>query len=166
METTVSSNLSEVDQLYDPVRRDWFAARPEEQVRQHLLRYMIDDLSFPTNLLACEVSLREMPHITLPQAKLPDRRADVLAYAKGIHPDFDLYPLLLIECKAVPLDTKARRQLCGYNQYVGAYYIALVNQDEIKLGYYDHDLGDYRFVDGLSSYPELLSTVDSTYPNS
>lgn len=159
MATTVSSNPTEIEQIYDPVRRDWFAARPEEQVRQRLLRYLIDDLSFPINLLACEVSLREMPHITLPKADLPDRRADVLAYAKGIHPDSELYPLLLIECKAVPLTVAARRQVCGYNQYVGAYYLALVNQDEILFGAYDKNLGDYQFNNSLPSYPQLLESI-------
>lgn len=151
----MSLSQNKPGKLFDPIRKEWVAALPEEQVRQHLLHQMIDHLGYPPELISCEVSLKEMPHLSLPASKIPQRRADVLCYGKDIHPQHALYPLLLIECKAVPIGAKAVRQVLGYNAFVGAHYVCLVNQHELRLGWTEGD--EERWIDFLPPYHELLS---------
>lgn len=145
--------------IYCSIRKEWVAALPEEAVRQKLIASMVDRLGYPPSLLVIEKSLKQMPHISPGQRELPDRRADLLCYAPGIHPDHPLYPLLLIEFKAVKLTPKVINQVLGYNVYLKSCFVAIANQDEIKTGWYDAAQGSYRFVDGLPGYADLLAAL-------
>lgn len=100
-----------------------------------------------------------MPHLSRGQHKLPDRRADLLCYAAGIHAQHMLYPLLLVECKAVKLTPKVINQVLGYNVYLQACFVAIANQDEIQTGWYDVTQKQYRFMDGLPEYAALLGAL-------
>lgn len=146
--------------LYCPIRKEWVAALPEEHVRQGVLRHMLDEKGFPAALVAVEKSLRQMPHISAREiVGMPDRRADVVCFAKGIHPDCDLYPLLIVECKAVKLSDRVVNQVSGYNHFVRACFIAIVNATEIRTGWYDRQKGSYAFVNYMPSYEELISSI-------
>ncbi|MBA3816482.1 MAG: type I restriction enzyme HsdR N-terminal domain-containing protein [Parachlamydiaceae bacterium] len=146
--------------LYCSIRKELVAALPEEIIRQRLLVYMLNDRGFPEALVAVEKTLKQMPHLgSLNPLKIPHRRADIICYGKGIHPDCALYPLLLIECKAVKLTSRVINQVAGYNQFVKAYFIAIVNDHEIQTGWFDPKQGVYVFVPHLPSYEELLEAV-------
>lgn len=133
------------------IRKVAVAATPEEVVRQRLLFTMVHKLGFPESLIAVEKSLEQLPHIK----KAPLRRVDLLCFADGIHPAYPLYPLLLVECKAVKLTDKVLSQICGYNYYVKAPFVAAANQEEVRLGSLDPKTGGYRFISGLPSFQEL-----------
>ncbi|HSW86289.1 MAG TPA: type I restriction enzyme HsdR N-terminal domain-containing protein [Rhabdochlamydiaceae bacterium] len=146
--------------VFDEVRKAWVAATPEEIVRQQLLQNMIHKLDFPKDLLSVEKDIRQLPHL-LTVSNLPDRRADIICFAKDVHPQHSLYPLLLIECKEECLDLKAQEQLLGYNHYIKAHFVALAGRSEVKLGYYNKDDQCYRFIPYLPSYKSLLSMVQN-----
>ena len=79
----------------------------EEQVRQHWLRWMVQRLHYPKELLVVEKEIKELPHL---QGKsVPDRRVDILCYGKDVHPEHLLCPLLMIECKEGALGRKSPR---------------------------------------------------------
>lgn len=137
----------------------WVKASPEEKVRQKLLTAMVQELGYPITSLAVEKGLAQLPHLSFGGEKVPERRADILCFAKDIHPAHALYPLLLIECKAVKLTQKAFQQAVGYNYYLQAYFIALANESEIHIGWHDPKEGKYQFSKGLPSYPQLLSSL-------
>ena len=141
------------------IRKERIAATPEEGVRQRLLHKMINELGYPAECLGVEQALHLLPHITLKATSLPDRRADVICFAKGIHPTHAMYPLLLVECKAVPLTEKVVKQVAGYNHYVGAYFIAVANDTAIRTGWYDPDIGEYCFINHLPRYQDLLASL-------
>lgn len=111
------ASSSPSNQLFDPFRRLYVKATPEERVRQQWLIYLTESLGYPASLIAIEKSLKEISS----HKKVPLRRADILCFASTGK------PLLLIECKAVPLTAAMERQLRGYNYYVQAPYMALVN---------------------------------------
>lgn len=134
------------------------AATPEEHVRQSVLKEMIHTLGYPRTLIAVEKELKELPHLA-ESALPPERRIDILCYGKEIHPAYPLYPLLLIECKAKPIDTHAKEQLMGYNTSIGAYFIALAAPNEMQFGYLDKKSRRTLFHSGLPSYLELLSWI-------
>lgn len=141
------------DNLYDPFRGMWVSATPEEVVRQKLLQFMINHLDFPRELLAIEKKLSELPHLK-GSDNLPNRRADILCFAKDLHPQFPLYPLLLIECKEKGIGKTAADQVLGYNHFVRAAYVAIAGKDCVKLIY-------PQKLDFLPKYSELLEHVCS-----
>ena len=119
---------------------------------------MTGSLGYPANLIAVEKGLKQMPHLQTNPNQLPDRRADIVCYGKNIHPQFNLYPLLLIECKAVKLTPKVINQVSGYNHFLSAYFIAVANQKEIETGWFDSKKGSYQFVSYLPSYQQLMES--------
>jgi len=120
---------------------------------------MLRQLAFPRETLAVEKELRHMPHLAT-SASIPDRRADILCYAKGIHATIDLYPLLMIECKAVRINSKVIDQVVGYNHYVQACFVCVANQHEVRTGWRNSQ-GTYDFVPYLPSYADLKLSVKS-----
>lgn len=146
-------------QIYCHLRKIWVAALPEELVRQRLLLHMINNLNFPLSLLVLEKELRQMPHLEGDLGQFPNRRADLICFGKDIHPKYALYPLLLIECKAVKLTSKVVDQVVGYNHFLQACFIAIVNAEEIKTAWYDQEKKEYTFVNTLPDYATLLAML-------
>lgn len=145
------------ERLFCPVRRKSVLALPEECVRVGLLEYLIKDLGFPASGIAIERELAGMPHLKCFEHTLPLRRADIICFARADGPHGDLYPLLLIECKAVKLTRKMEDQVLGYNHFLKANFVTLVNQHEVRTGWFDAELGEYRFIPFLPSYAELVA---------
>lgn len=134
-------------QVFCAVRRQWVAATPEELVRQRLLLKLTQQLGYPSGHVAVEVSLQQMPHLREKPPLL--RRADIICYAPTFH------PLLLIECKAVPLNARVLRQAMGYNRYVQAHYVVVANEGEERIGRFDDATGEYQFTSGIPEYTKL-----------
>ena len=132
-------------QVFDPIRRVWVAATPEELVRQQWIMRLIDDLHFPKELLAVEKELQ-----SLSNSKTPSRRIDLLSFMKQ---DSTLSPLLLIECKEGNLTQRALNQAIGYNYYVNAPYVALVNQEQAR--FISILSPSYREITYIPSYDQL-----------
>lgn len=147
--------------LICPIRKAAVASLPEERIRVQLLCDLIEKLGYPSSGLAVEKELAQIPHLRSMGGKLPKRRADIICFAKGIHPTEELYPLLLIECKALKLTSKMINQVVGYNHYLKACYIALVNHEEIRTGWFDRTTQTYKFVPYLPTYAELLMVFNT-----
>ena len=140
-------------QLFCPIRNQWVAALPEEQVRQRIIRSLIEQKGFPQELLSVEKALRDLA-CPSQRGSIPDRRIDLAAYCnKG----GALMPLLLMECKAVPIRERTISQLVGYNHFVGAPFLCFVNQTEVRTGWFDPAASGYRYISFLPSYKELVS---------
>jgi len=88
--------------VFDALRRRWVKLTPEEWVRQHLVRYLIEEKGFPASLIAVERSLR---------FNQQDFRADVVVFST------EGKPLLIVECKApeVKITQKVFDQIVRYN---------------------------------------------------
>jgi hypothetical protein len=140
-------------EVYDSVRRQWVAATPEEVVRQLWLKKMVGILGYPREYFAIEKELRTLPHLQRSSERIPDRRADIIFFAPGIHPDHSLFPLLMIECKSIKLTSEALQQVLGYNTYVGALYIAVVNDKGVLFRNRDQE------VDFMPSYEKLIASL-------
>lgn len=147
------------DSLFCAIRQTWVKALPEEKIRQDLIHFMINELGYPRSTIALEKNLNQLPH--LQTTPLPNRRVDLIVLAKNIHPSYPLYPLLLVECKAVPLTPKALRQIFGYHQFVKSFFLAAVNQTDAYIGWYDTHNQDFTFQEGILSYAALLSQLPS-----
>ena len=95
------------------LRKKRLVATPEERVRQSILLKMVQELGFPKGLISVERAISS-------------RRTDIVCYTPGMK------PLLLIECKAGPLEDSALNQALGYNEKIKAPFICLVNETEQK----------------------------------
>jgi hypothetical protein len=94
-------------------------SKKEECIRQALIQKLIFELGFPRELISIEKELSKLPHLSGKQ--LPKRRVDLVCFTQNV------YPLLVIECKAIPLSEKALDQVLGYNYYIQAEFVAISN---------------------------------------
>lgn len=134
-------------EVYDEIRGLWVSATPEEVVRQIWLKRMMGDLGYPKSLFAIEKELKTLPHLQSSCQRVPDRRADIIFFSCQLH------PLLLVECKAHPLSSAALAQVRGYNNFVRAYYVAVVNETEVL--FYDQEK-ELRY---MPSYEEIKRVI-------
>ena len=144
------SRPSEIKKLYDPFRNIYVESNPEEVIRQKILHHLISNLHYPKEMMVIEKQLSELPHIQQQVGQAPKRRLDILCYTLLFE---KLVPLLLLECKATPLHKKMLSQVMGYNSYIQAPFFALVNGEEIMLGWKEKE--EYRYIDYIPSYEKL-----------
>ena len=128
--------------------------QPEEIVRQQLYRDLVDRWQFPPSMIALECKLSTLPHLRGTKG-LVHRRCDMVCFAPDIHPTESLFPLLLIECKAVSLNAKALEQMLAYNYFIGAYFGALANADGVLLGWRDQETQNFVLQETFLPYPLL-----------
>lgn len=137
-----------IEQIFDRIRKKWVDNTPEETIRQQLIIHMIEKLHYPQQLIAVERELAGLAaHFRTPHQvirEIPKRRVDIVVFSQK-----QLIPLLIIECKSVPLIPKCARQVIGYNAFIGAPFVALANGKQVMTGSYDQELGAYRFEKGL-----------------
>lgn len=153
----VSSKLK-ADSLFCHIRKQWVAALPEEHVRQRLIQHLINDLGFPRGGIAVEMPLVQMPHLQGRGLVVPDRRADIVCFSTDNNVRGTLVPLLMVECKAVPLTSKVLQQVTGYNHFVQATFIAVANAEELRTGWVDAATGEYQFVPFIPAYTALIDS--------
>lgn len=144
--------------IFDPIRKCWLESRPEEEIRQNWIRTMVEHLSYPKYLLGVEVYLDDLPHLSQNPFSTR-RRLDLICYAKKIHPQYELFPLLIIEFKNSGLHRSILQQVIGYNQKIGAPYVAMVNQDQAQTFWLNRVTGKYDSVHFLPSYRELIRSI-------
>ena len=123
---------------------------------------MIERFSYPKNLIAVEKDIQKLPHVIFQKDRSLIRRADIICFGDGIHTDYELFPLLIIECKAGPITDKARMQLIGYNLIVKAPFVALANKKDVETGWYDPESKKYKFVPFLPKYQDLIGVSSET----
>ncbi len=149
-------------QVYDPVRKKWTVATPEEVIRQKWIEVMIEHLGFPIAQLVVEKKINQLPHLKSLSRSLPNRRIDLLAYY--LEEGGEMKPLLLIECKAIALNISALRQMMGYQSLISCPFMAIANEEEIRVGYWYKEklseipfLPDYRQLKQLAESKSMIS---------
>ena len=137
----------------------WVEALPEEIVRQKLLHKMLYQLGYPKSLLTVEQEVDALCHVRAKGSKKTARRADIICFSKDLHPDHELYPLLVIECKAVALKEEVISQVLGYNNLVQAPFVAVANDKEEFTFWYDRSEAGYKRVEGIFDFKKLKHAV-------
>ena len=115
-----------MEKLFDPYRRKYVAATPEEKVRQWFCAYLTNEKNFPTVAIANECTLN---------INGLSQRCDTIVYKTG-------EPRILIEYKAptVNIDQAVVDQAMRYNTRLHVPYIILCNGNQIiccKINYTD-----------------------------
>lgn len=123
--------------VFDPLRRQYVALTPEEQVRQKMLYYLVETRKVPSGLIAVEYSIKVN--------NLP-KRADIVIYNNLGESQ------MIVECKAetVPITEKVLDQAIRYYSGLKVKYLTLTNGKTMFC---------YKITDGkietLSEFPSL-----------
>ena len=162
--TVIDSNMGPDEKLKKilcMIRQEWVTDTPEERVRQSCLKVMTKDLGYPKGLIAVEKELSQFSHLAFSKEKIPKRRVDIVCFFKDKSKKAlgGLSPLLLIECKAIKLTKKAVQQVVGYNYFVQAKFISVVNAEQIMFGCYGKEEKKYNFFSSFPSYKDLIESI-------
>lgn len=100
--------------VFDPIRKIYCALTPEEEVRQKMLYYLVEQKKYPAGLIAVEYSIRVN--------NLP-KRCDIVVFNK------ETKPMMIVECKAeyVPITQKVLDQAIRYYSGLNVEYLLLTN---------------------------------------
>ena len=100
--------------VFDPLRKRFVALTPEEEVRQQVLRLLVETLKVPSGLVAVEYSVK---------VNGLDKRADVVVFGT------DGRPLMIVECKAssVMLTQAVLEQAVRYHSALRPKFLLLTN---------------------------------------
>ncbi len=120
----VISTESEIRKVWDISRKKWIIYTPEEEVRQHLLHYLVREKGIPLSMIAVEKEIK------LYKRK---KRFDIVVFDKSGN------PLILCECKAPEIDITQQTvyQIGEYNVVLKAPFLLITNG--LKLFFYRLD---------------------------
>lgn len=126
-------------QIFDAVRKKYVSLTPEEWVRQHFVRFLIENKGVPASLIAIEKGLS--------YNKLK-KRSDVLVY------DRNGLPYLLVECKApeVKISQDTFHQAAIYNRSLKVKYLVVTNGMNHFCCEMDYVNMNYSFLEEIPSF--------------
>lgn len=132
-------------EIFDEVRKSYVKLDPEEWVRQHWLKTLIEHYGCPKGRTAVEKSLNYN------QTK---RRTDIVIY------DDDGKPLLIVELKApnVKITEKTLEQIGIYNSELKVPWLLVSNGIKHFVFYCDIQQRKTHLVEDLPSYEEMKQT--------
>lgn len=137
------SGTAEKPAVWDVLRRRYITLTPEEWVRQHFVHYLIEQLGYPSALLANEVSLQMSNGKKL--------RADTVLY------DTELQPRMIIEYKApdIPLTQKVLEQASAYNLLLHVDYLVISNGMQSYCCKMDYEHQKILYLEGIPLYQNI-----------
>ena len=100
--------------IFDFIRKKYYLLTPEEWVRQHFMRYLIEEKKYPKGRIGVEI---------LVKINGMNKRSDIVVYdEKG-------NPLLIVECKRpeVAITQETFDQIARYNLQLNANYLVVTN---------------------------------------
>ena len=130
--------------VFDILRKRSIKLTPEEWVRQHFVRYLIEEKGFPQELLANEVSL---------SLGSTSKRCDTVLY------DLQARPRMIVEYKApsIPLSQKVFDQISRYNLALRVPYLVVSNGMQHFCCLMDYTKQTYQFLRDIPKYEELAT---------
>ncbi len=132
-------------EIFDEVRKSYVKLDPEEWVRQHWLKTLIEHYACPKGRIAVEKSLTY---------NKTTRRTDVVIY------DDKADPLLILELKApnVKITEKAMEQIGIYNSQLKVPWLLVSNGIKHYVFHCDFQQQKTHLVEDLPSYEEMKQT--------
>jgi hypothetical protein len=132
----------ENDKIFDPVRKKWLIATPEELIRQHWINLLHIEDGYPFSFLSVEKKFKVH--------KL-EKRYDIVAYNHLSE------PYILIECKSesTKIHQKYFEQAAIYNIAIKAPYLVITNGIQTFIAHIDFSLGSYTFIQNIPKFKDL-----------
>ncbi len=129
--------------IFDEIRKKFILLTPEEWVRQHVVRFLLEQKKYPKSHINVEKIIK-INGLT--------KRYDVVVF----QPDGNI--LVLVECKApsVPISQSTFDQIARYNMTVNAVHMMVTNGLDHYFCQMDHEQEKYIFLRDL---PEYIPTL-------
>lgn len=129
--------------IFDSIRKKYVVLTPEEWVRQHWIRYLIEEKKYPRSLISVEMSLK--------LNKL-SKRCDIVVFGKNGMPQ------LIVECKSgdVKITQKVFDQIARYNLTLKVKYLVVSNGKNSFCCEIDLEKRSYAFMEELPSVSSFL----------
>ena len=125
--------------IFDQIRKKYMVLTPEEWVRQHFVKYLVDEKKYPISLIAIEKQL------TINNLK---KRSDILVFNANGKPD------VIVECKSpsVKITQDTFDQIARYNLKLQANYLVVTNGLEHFYCKMDYEKETYIFLKEIPNY--------------
>ncbi len=121
-------------------RRKYVRLTPEENVRQTILQWLVEEHQYPRHLIAVEVPIK---------VGSTQKRCDAIVYSR------EMQPLMLIEFKApsVPITQEVFDQAAIYNRQLNVPLLMLCNGQNIILAQVTQE--KYQYLPAIPAYEAL-----------
>jgi hypothetical protein len=125
--------------IFDNLRKKYMVLTPEEWVRQHFVRFLIEEKKYPVSLIAIE------KQFTINNRK---KRTDILVFNKKGNHD------IIVECKAptINITQAAFDQIARYNLKLQANFLVVTNGIEHYYCKMDFEKETYVFLKEIPDY--------------
>ncbi|MBT8272715.1 MAG: type I restriction enzyme HsdR N-terminal domain-containing protein [Bacteroidia bacterium] len=125
--------------IFDEIRKKFVVLQPEEWVRQHCLKYLIEEKKIPKSLISVEKM------IELHGTK---KRYDIIIFK----PDGSIF--LIVECKSpqIKINQNTFDQIARYNMVLNANYLMLTNGIEHYYCFIDFKTKSYQFLKEIPKF--------------
>jgi type I site-specific restriction endonuclease len=132
--------MPEADKYFDPLRRKWVAATPEERVRQWFIGILAEKAGVPVHMMMSEVPMNY---------GLKKWRADIVVWSPGGN------ALGIVECKRpdIPIDASVAAQALRYHAVGKAGFIFLTNGTDTHV--FKRDGEGFKTLNRLPTYTEM-----------
>lgn len=125
--------------IFDEIRKKFIILTPEEWVRQHVVRFLLEEKKYPKSLINVEKVL------TVNGLR---KRYDIVVF----NPDGSIF--VLVECKAPEIKTAQATfdQIARYNMTMKAQYLMVTNGLNHYFCQMDFENEKYQFLRELPNY--------------
>tara|TARA_B110000305_G_C18963478_1_gene413819 strand:- start:70 stop:549 length:480 start_codon:yes stop_codon:yes gene_type:complete len=125
--------------IFDIIRKKEILLTPEEWVRQHCLRFLMEEKKYPIGLINVEKKIEIFGK---------QKRYDIMVYTKTGN------VTVLVECKApkIEINQDVFDQIARYNLSVDSTYLMVTNGLKHVYCQMDYQAQAYHFLQDLPSY--------------
>ena len=137
-------DTGQISKIFDTIRRKYVSLTPEEWVRQHMARFLVEELGYPKGRVGMEKEIR---------VNKLSRRPDLVIFGETGK------PLLVVECKApkVKITQSVFDQAARYNLTLKAHFFIFTNGLKTYCCLLHAPSGSYHFLETIPSYADLKS---------
>ncbi len=125
--------------IFDEIRKKFIILTPEEWVRQHVVRFLLEEKKYPKAYINVEKAIK-INNLT--------KRYDIVVFK----PDGTVF--LLVECKAtnISITQETFDQIARYNLVLKAQYLMVTNGLKHYFCQMDFENEKYSFLENLPNY--------------
>ena len=125
--------------IFDEIRKKFVVLQPEEWVRQHCVRYLIEEKKYPHSLINVEKEVR---------INGLRKRYDIVVF----NPDGSIH--LIVECKSskININQETFDQIARYNLALNATYLMVTNGINHYYCSMDFEKKRYEFLRDIPNY--------------
>ncbi len=125
--------------IFDEIRKKFIILTPEEWVRQHVVRFLLEEKKYPKAYINVEKAIK-INNLT--------KRYDIVVFK----PDGTVF--LLVECKATNISITQENfdQIARYNLVLKAQYLMVTNGLKHYFCQMDFENKKYSFLESLPNY--------------